>query len=83
MTNLRKLMMVLAVVPVLMAAKCNPGAISACPSDVQHSDAFWDAVYAELRIVAPQAPNVVQLLGEYDISMQQIRHCIRQQKKKR
>jgi hypothetical protein len=82
-TNLRRLLMVLSVLPVLMAARCNPGAGAVCPSDRNYSDAFLNAVASELNVVANQAPHIVQMLGHYDITLQQIRYCIKQQKKKR
>jgi hypothetical protein len=73
----RKILWVLACVPLLMAAKCDPGAEIACPSAKNYSRQFLSEVDKELDVIADKAPHVMQMLADYDVTLRAIRSCIK------
>lgn len=77
----RKILFVLACLPLLMAAKCDPGAEVTCPAAKQYSHAFLAELDKELDVVADKAPHIVQMLGDYDVTLRAIRACIKRRSK--
>jgi hypothetical protein len=76
----RKILCVLACLPLLMAAKCQPGAAITCPAPKTYSRAFLGDVDKELDMVADKAPHVMQMLADYDVTLRAIRACIKHRK---
>lgn len=67
----------IAMSPILMAAKCDPGAQIACPSPKTYSKSFLEAVSKEIDIIAPQAPHVMTMIADYDVTLRAIRVCLK------
>jgi hypothetical protein len=60
---------------------CDPGASGTCPQAKTYSPEFIQAAGEELDIIAPQAPHLVQMLKDYDVTLRAIRHCIKSTRK--
>lgn len=75
---MKKILWVLALVPFLMAAKCDGVSVApTCPQAKTYSRDFLASAAYELEVVAPQAPHLVQMLKDYDVTLQAIRYCIK------
>lgn len=68
--------------PLIMASQCDRVAAVTCPTPKTYSEAFLAEAEKELRIIAPQAPHIVQMLGDYDVTLSAIRVCLKAKKKK-
>ncbi len=73
---MRKALMVLALLPVLMAGQCSPGARVTCPALKNYSPEFQAAAKAELQMILDKAPHVVAMINDYGVTRDVIRACI-------
>ena len=76
----RYIIALVACLPLLMAAKCQPGAQITCPAPKTYSKSFLAEVDKELDVVADKAPHVMQMLSDYDVTLRAIRACIKRRK---
>lgn len=68
-----------AVLPFIMAGVCDPRlGVVTCPQAKNYSDEFLAAAGNELEKVAPQAPHIVTMMNDYDVTLSAIRYCIKQ-----
>ena len=68
-----------SVMPLIMAGTCDPRlGVVTCPQAKTYSDAFLAAAADELDRVAPQAPHIVTMINDYDVTLSAIRYCIKQ-----
>lgn len=78
---MRKLLVIVAALPLLMAAKCERGAVVTCPPLKGYSAAFQAAAAAEYEMVEKTAPHLVQMIDDYGVSRSAIRACIKRRTK--
>ena len=72
------------VLPIIMAGTCDKTVSGVpCPRAKTYSDEFLTAASDELEKVAPQAPHIVTMMNDYDVTLSAIRYCIQQARKKR
>jgi hypothetical protein len=67
--------------PVLMASTCERGAAITCPTPKAYSREFLTELDKELDVVTDKAPHIVQMLGDYDVTLRAIRACIKRRSK--
>lgn len=73
----RALMMLVAALPLLMAAKCERGAAITCPALKPYSREFQAAAEAEYAAVEKTAPHLVQMIDDYGVSRAVVRACLK------
>lgn len=67
--------------PIFMASMCSNTAGVTCPQAKTYSAEFVVAAGNELEAIAPQAPHLVQMLKDYNVTLKAIRACINSKKK--
>lgn len=78
---MRKLLMVLAVLPLLMAGKCAPVSGITCPDLRQYSPAYLQKVAAQYRQIETTMPELAGMIDDYGIERAAIRECIKRRAK--
>lgn len=76
--NYLTMTVVCGVMPLVMAGTCDKLSAVSCPQAKTYSDAFLVAAGNELDAVAPQAPHIVTMMNDYDVTLEAIRYCIKQ-----
>jgi hypothetical protein len=77
---MRKAWFVVALLPLLMAGQCSPGARVTCPALKQYGPEFQAAAAAELRVIMDTAPHVVQMVNDLGVTRNAIRACLAKRK---
>lgn len=80
--NLIIMVVTCSILPFIMAGVCDPRlGVVTCPQAKTYSDEFLTAAGNELDRIAPQAPHIVTMMNDYDVTLSAIRYCIAQAKK--
>lgn len=77
---MKKVLLVLALAPFLLAAKCERGSSITCPPLKQYSAQFQAAAAAEYEKVELQAPHLMQMIDDYGVTRDAIRACLKRRK---
>jgi hypothetical protein len=70
--------------PLVMAGTCDKSVSGiTCPQAKTYSEEFLAKASAELEAIAPQAPHIVKMMDDYDVTLTAIRYCISQARRKK